>query len=516
MTLAGFCEGHFVSRGVRVKASKRFVALARVSSREQEREGFSLDVQVDALRFYAERNNGEIVKFFRIAETASKHDERKTFKELLAYAKANSHRLDGLLFYKVDRAARNLFDYVELERLESESGIQFISVSQPTENTPAGRMQRRVLASMASFYTEQQSLDVREGLARRAQCGLFAAKPPYGYRNIRINGRSIIEIHPERAAVVRRAFELYAHHGHTVDTLREALVAEGVSYSPSMPKFPRSKLHTLLTDRAYIGEIKHKGHWLPGTQEPLVDRATWDRVQKLLGQGLYRSHQMTYASELIECGHCGCPITGESKTKKTKSGDREYVYYRCTQYHKGEHPRTRLTEGELDAQMLSLFDKLRVEDAEFRDTFREQLRKATNWDERSTAAKAKQLQDELVQVRDHQNRLLNLRLLEEIEADTYATKAQELRDRESDLKIQIDSADRNRHEIIDTAIKAFELSQNLRAKWFAADWAAKRRILEIVCLNWKLDGVSLVPEWRKPFDLLAEGLQKKDSRDDRI
>jgi len=46
-------------------------------------------------------------------------------------------------------------------------------------------------------------------------------------------------------------------------------------------------------------------------------------------------------------------------------------------------------------------------------------------------------------------------------------------------------------------------------------WAAKRRILEIVCLNWKLDGVSLVPAWRKPFDLLAEGLQKKDSRDNK-
>jgi len=249
-----------------------------------------------------------------------------------------------------------------------------------------------------------------------------------------------------------------------------------------------------LTDRACIGEIRHKGQWHPGTHEPLLERALWDRVQKLLGQGLYRSHQMTYASELIERGHCGSPITGESKTKKTKSGDREYVYYRCTKYHKGDHPRTRLTEGELDAQMLALFDKLRVEDAEFRDTFREQLRKATNWDERSTAAKAKQLQDELVQVRDHQNRLLNLRLLEEIEADTYARKAQELRDRESELKLRIDSADRNRHEFIDNAIKAFELSQNLRTKWFAADWAAKRRILEIVCLNWTLDGVSLVPE----------------------
>jgi predicted site-specific integrase-resolvase len=41
---------------------KRFVALARVSSREQEREGFSLDVQVEARERYTERSTGEIVK----------------------------------------------------------------------------------------------------------------------------------------------------------------------------------------------------------------------------------------------------------------------------------------------------------------------------------------------------------------------------------------------------------------------------------------------------------------------
>jgi site-specific DNA recombinase len=498
------------------KSKKRFVALARVSSREQEREGFSLDVQEDALRAYAQRVGGEIVRFFRIAETASKNDERKTFKELLAYAKTNSHRLDGLLFYKVDRAARNLFDYVELERLESESGIQFISVSQPTENTPAGRMQRRMLASMASFYTEQQSLDVREGLARRVKNGLFVNRPPFGYRGVRINGRSIVEIHPENAAVVRRAYELYAHHNHTLDTLSDALVAEGLLFSPSTPKFTRSKLYTVLTDRAYIGEIKHKGQWHPGTHEPLVDRATWDRVQRLLGQGLYRSHQMIYASELIECGHCGCPITGEKKTKKVKGGLREYTYYRCTQYHRGDHPRTRLTENELDGQMLAIFDMLRVEDNEFRQTFREELRRTTNWDLGKSSQDDSNLKKRHSEVVRQQGQLLNLRLLEEIEADTYAAKAQELRDEEAELRLQIESCSRSRNEIIDTAVKAFELSQNLRAKWFAADWAAKRRILEILCLNWNLDGVSLVPEWRKPFDLLAEGLLRKDSRGDWI
>lgn len=40
---------------------KKFVALARVSSREQEREGFSLDVQEEALKAYADREKGEII-----------------------------------------------------------------------------------------------------------------------------------------------------------------------------------------------------------------------------------------------------------------------------------------------------------------------------------------------------------------------------------------------------------------------------------------------------------------------
>lgn len=135
--------------------------------------------------------------------------------------------------------------------------------------------------------------------------------------------------------------------------------------------------------------------------------------------------------------HCGSPITGE----------RKYVYYYCTQYHKGDHPCTRLTGNELDARMLAIFDTRRVEDARFRDLFREQLRQATNWDQDSAIPEVAQLQKELASLRHQQDRLLN--------------------------------------------------------------------ILEIVCLNWKLDGVSLVPEWRKPFDLLAEGLQKKDSRENK-
>jgi hypothetical protein len=46
---------------------------------------------------------------------------------------------------------------------------------------------------MASFYTEQQSVDVREGLARRVQEGWFVGHAPYGYRNVRKDGRGLLK-----------------------------------------------------------------------------------------------------------------------------------------------------------------------------------------------------------------------------------------------------------------------------------------------------------------------------------
>ena len=367
---------------------------------------------------------------------------------------------------------------------------------------------------MASFYTEQQSIDVKEGIERRVESGLFPSRPPYGYCNVRIDGRSIIEIHPENAQTIRRIFELYGYHSHTLDTLPDALLGEGIKYLPSTPKIGRSKLYAILTDRSYIGEIKFRGQWYPGTHEPLIDQKLWQRVQSLLGQKVYKQHQMTYASDLIECGHCGSPITGERKFKMTKSGEREYVYYRCTQYHKGDHPRIRLTENKLDQQMLSIFDSLRVEDDDFRDLFREQLRQATNWDQDGAISKVAQLQEELTVVRQQQKQLLNLRMLEEIDADTFASTSRDLRDREAELKLEIDASDRGRHEIIDIAVKAFELSQSLRERWVTADYAAKRRILEIICLNCSLDDANLCVTMRKPFDLLAKGLVSKDSRGD--
>ena len=494
---------------------KQYVALARVSSREQEREGFSLDVQEEALRRYAAQQGGQIQHLFRIAETASKGEERTTFRELIAYAKRNCLELDGLLVYKVDRAARNLFDFVEIERLESEYQVPFLCVSQPTESNPAGRMMRRTLANMASFYTEQQSVDVQEGLARRVREGWFVSKAPYGYRNVRREGRGVVEIDPLPAENVRRVFHLYAYENLTIDGVVDAMHREGRTWRTGTAKFPRSSIHNILRDRAYIGEIEFRGTWYPGKQEPLIERSTWARVQVLLGEGNYHSHALTYSGELIRCGHCGAPITGEQKTKPIKGGgSRSYVYYRCAKYTRAGHPRTRVPEAEFDRQILDLFGKMKVADPAVRDWFRAVLASQTRDTQADNRAQRAELNRQETLLLQQQDRLINMRLAEDIDQEIFARKSVELRDRLAGIKLQKDALDRSRDELGELASKVFELSQTLTERWLTADYAEKRRTLEIVCLNFSLDGVTLCPTIRKPFDMLAEGLLVQSSRGD--
>src|SRR5438477_549555 len=106
---------------------KRFLGFARLSSRKEE---VGLDSQEQILHDYAARNDGTIVEMIRAVETATETVEKKSFQEMLAYGTKNAGQLDGVLFYSVDRAARNLEDLAELETLLEKAGIPAIYVTQ--------------------------------------------------------------------------------------------------------------------------------------------------------------------------------------------------------------------------------------------------------------------------------------------------------------------------------------------------------------------------------------------------
>jgi site-specific DNA recombinase len=113
------------------------------------------------------------------------------------------------------------------------------------------------------------------------------------------------------------------------------------------------------------------------------------------------------------------------------------------------------------------------------------------------------------------DRLVDLRLLDEFDAETYRSKNTELTSERTRLTDQINASDRQQSEDAAIILKTFELSQTLENKWATADIPEKRQILEIVGLNYTLSGVTLDTIIRKPFDVLVKGLLMKNGRGER-
>jgi hypothetical protein len=91
-------------------SQRQAVIYSRVSSKDQEKEGFSIPAQLDLLRGYAGANGYAIAQEFVDVETA-KAAGRTGFGEMIAFLKKHT-TCRTVLVEKTDRLYRNLRDWV--------------------------------------------------------------------------------------------------------------------------------------------------------------------------------------------------------------------------------------------------------------------------------------------------------------------------------------------------------------------------------------------------------------------
>ena len=89
-------------------AHKQAVIYARVSSKEQEKEGFSIPAQLKLLKEYAAAQGFKVAQEYVDVEMA-KATGRSAFGEMVDYFKAHPS-IRALLVEKTDRLYRNLKD----------------------------------------------------------------------------------------------------------------------------------------------------------------------------------------------------------------------------------------------------------------------------------------------------------------------------------------------------------------------------------------------------------------------
>jgi len=105
------------------------------------------------------------------------------------------------------------------------------------------------------------------------------------------------------------------------------LEREGHLFRLSQPRFHRTALAWILSNRFCIGELHRNGQVFEGHYKRLIDRATFDACQDIMNGRNRRTGtpQHLLAGGLLQCTYCGQSITGERVCRKLKGGDNAYL-----------------------------------------------------------------------------------------------------------------------------------------------------------------------------------------------
>jgi len=334
----------------------KVIIYARVSSKDQEVEGYSIPAQLKVLREYASKNNYMIMQEFTDVETAKKAG-RTQFNKMLGFLEENKN-IKHVLVEKTDRLLRNIADYALLDRLIEYSGIKIHLVKENAILSSDSRSNEKFIfgikALMAKNYVDNLSEEVRKGMSEKAAQGIYPSGAPYGYMNVREEGKSLIKIDLNAAPYVKKMFELYAIGTYSLLTLKNKMLADGMIYRNGK-NFYSSKVEHILKNEFYTGVFYWKGRrYENGSHEPLISKELFQRVQNVLvnphkiksKKGLF-----TYTN-MITCQACGCKLTAELKKGK-------YIYYHCTNF-KGNCKKEYIRQEAIEQQFELLLGKIQI------------------------------------------------------------------------------------------------------------------------------------------------------------
>ena len=183
----------------------------------------------------------------------------------------------------------------------------------------------------SKYFSDNLVENVKRGIRQKLRRGEWLTKAPFGYVN-NYKTRNI-EPHPTTSRVIKRAFEEYATGKYTIIRLSEFLAEHGVTQKKGTPPAKASVVR-MLTNRAYLGFVRHHGEWHDGSFEPILSPTLVEAVQKVLkSKQRPRKQKERYDFPFVQfmrCSECDSMITAQYATNRWGT---RYTYYRCTKKH---------------------------------------------------------------------------------------------------------------------------------------------------------------------------------------
>jgi DNA invertase Pin-like site-specific DNA recombinase len=205
-----------------------------------------------------------------------------------------------------------------------------------------------VRAMVADQYLKESGRRVGHGKRANRDKGRLQGRAPLGYRTVGERKDRKIVVEPEAAKVVRLLFTRYATGDYSAKTLADWLNTQGVR--PPTVAYRRRKqeprtiwttssVRSLLHTVSYLGVIKTGPgkaevvldgpgkNVIKGLHPALIDRATWQRCQRVAATNRRRSsstwtRHVYPLTPILYCARCGGHMRG-------LRGAHDVLFYRC-------------------------------------------------------------------------------------------------------------------------------------------------------------------------------------------
>ncbi len=334
--------------------SLKIAIYIRVSTEDQAKEGYSLEVQREYLESFASREGYEIFKVYCDEGISAYSTRRGALQQLLKDAKDKKFEL--VLVYKIDRFSRNLKDLLNLIDELSSYCVGFKSATEPFDSTTsAGKLMFQQLGSFAEFERNRISERVFPGMVKGVQQGNWqgARFSPFGYTYSK--EKKLLEIDKREADIVKLIYTMY-FAGKGTHYICEYLNKK--KYQTRTGKQFYSKfIGDILKNRIYTGKIvwnkkhydknqKTKKHYkyikndpskiiiAQGKHKPIIDEQDFEEVQKLLAEKkrTWRPRAKTkeyLLTGLLTCAKCNHKYNGVSSISNHRTNKKKR-WYRCS------------------------------------------------------------------------------------------------------------------------------------------------------------------------------------------
>ena len=480
------------------------IIYARVSSREQEETGYSLDAQAKALQEHANTHELKVAKVFKITESASGKQIRKTFNEMLEYASKNDIHI--VLCEKIDRLTRNLKDAAIISDWISENQKREIHCVKENfilnQNTRAHEnLVWDMKVAIARFYTNNLSEEVKKGQKEKIAQGWRPTAPLLGYKSVGEKGHKIHVIDNPTASFIRKAFEYYATGNYSLSALREKLHEEGLR-TRAGKKIAKSGIERMLKEPFYYGAMKWNEELYSGQHEPLITKELFDKVQDLMTRKKaphYKSHEFTFR-KMMTCGECGGTVTGEIQ--------KGIIYYHCNHYRECSQ-KAYAPEAIIEEQILGVFKFFESITEDEAEEIKAKIRQNHSQEIEYKEKAIEELNRRYKTLQRRLDVLYDDRLDSRIPLEIWEVKNKEIVGEQEAIQDQIKKFKTEEAKYFEIWLNILDLARRAREIYEKRSPAEKRLLLGYIFSNLMLKDKNVMYSLSKPVEVLAKRVQQK-------